>query len=158
MVSHLCVCPHRLPSLCGFPMSWHSLYIKWLLQLGAVTVFCEIFGEKSQSVTQQGPMTSGCHPCLSRCLETEESEIFGKLQDEFQEITDATRARARVAPITDIRYIRILSRGAFGKVYLVSDKQTGQFFAMKEIIKKGIYMLREQNVEKEHIVMIKVIA
>ncbi|XP_025110534.1 serine/threonine-protein kinase 38-like isoform X1 [Pomacea canaliculata] len=27
---------------------------------------------------------------------------------------------------------------------------------MKEIIKKGIYMLREQNVEKEHIVMIKV--
>ncbi|PVD22719.1 hypothetical protein C0Q70_15975 [Pomacea canaliculata] len=96
MVSHLCVCPHRLPSLCGFPMSWHSLYIRWLLQLGAVTVFCEIFGEKSQSVTQQGPMTSGCHPCLSRCLETEESEIFGKLQDEFQEITDATRARARV--------------------------------------------------------------
>lgn len=94
---------------------------------------------------------------MACCCESNEDTIFGIDRREFSDISDNTRRDVMERRLSDFKYRKIIGNGSFGKVYLVVERHTGKYLAMKEIRIRTLTRLRiDSLLENEEVFMSKV--
>ena len=92
----------------------------------------------------------GC--CCFKKKKPNTSYIKGQ-EEQGQELSEKELASTKKSPIDDYEIKKTLSSGAFGQVFLVRLKSTGELFAMKKIKKSET---NKEAAQKERDIWIRV--
>lgn len=101
---------------------------------------------RRSSVLEKFPVNTPPH--TRRVSITSASISIPDVEKEYEEINDGSTCKAKLSRnLRDFKPIRVLGKGAYGKVILVKDQQTSKLYAMKQLQKAEIIITKPSEDE-----------